>query len=171
MKRNGFLVYVIAVVAAGCATAPPIVPITSPAPARVGSAVPASSPLIATIEPARVIYLAAEAAAKGQLVRSRFTVQATGAERDLIYLNSERDYRDQRNLTVVILPSAANGLRETLGPDLRAALEGKSITVTGVAKRVTVWFVADGKKTNKYYYQTQLVVSNPRQLQVGGDEG
>ena len=167
MKINGFLVYVIAVVTAGCATVSPIIP----APAPVGAPMSASSPSIATIEPARVIYLAAEAAPKGHLVRSRFTVQATGAERNLIYLNSERDYRDQRNLTVVISPSAVNGLREALGPDLRAALEGKSITVTGVAKRVTVWFVADGKKTNKYYYQTQLVVSNPRQLQVGGDEG
>lgn len=121
---------------------------------------------MAFVEPARVIQMAADAAPRATLVKIRMNVRATGAERDLIYLNSEKDYRDQRNLTVVITPSAARQLQLAHGSDLRHALEGKSIVVVGLARRVTVWFLVNGKRTDKYYYQTHVVVSDARQLQV-----
>ena len=171
MTRNGFLPFALAAVVAGCVTASPTVPKASVRSAATTISAPVERSFIATIEPARVIHLAAEAAPKGALVRSQFMVQATGAEGDLIYLNSERDYRDQRNLTVVITPTAAKTLSEAYGPDLRITLQGRSVTATGVAKRVTVWFTVLGRRTDKYYYQTQLVVSDPRQIQVGSNEG
>jgi hypothetical protein len=170
MLFNGAVASALACFLAGCATAAQSD--APPRPEHVATAGNATDrPTMATVEPARVVMQAAESAPKGTLARTRFVVQATGAERDLVYLNSERDYRDQRSLTVVITPPAARALAASHGADLRAALEGKTVTVTGVAKRVTVWFHVDGRKTDKYYYQTHLLVHDARQLEVGDSEG
>jgi len=59
------------------------------------------APLAATkaITPAETIRRAAEAAPRGVESRFTFTVKATGrAERNRLFLNSEADYRDQRNI-------------------------------------------------------------------------
>ena len=59
------------------------------------------APLAATqaITPAEAIRRAAEAAPRGVEGRFTFTVKATGrAEGNRLFLNSEADYRDQRNI-------------------------------------------------------------------------
>ena len=82
------------------------------------------------------------------------------------FLNSEEDYRDQRSLNVGVHPRvtarfmAINGMP----PDL--FLKGKLIRVTGRAKRVRVDFVVRGERSGKYYYQTQVRVTDLNQIEV-----
>ena len=57
-----------------------------------------------------------------------------------MYLNSETDYRDQRNLTIAITPAAAGALAARLGAPPAVALEGRRIVVVGVAGLVKFVF-------------------------------
>jgi len=120
------------------------------------------------IEPTEAIIAAAEAAMSRRSVPGVFEirVRATGRQDGLLYLNSELDYRDQRSLTVAITPMAERALKDRFGPDLESALMGKRIQVTGAAQRVTIWFYCDGKRTEKYYFQTHVPVSNAEQIKV-----
>ncbi|AND69458.1 hypothetical protein ATSB10_20040 [Dyella thiooxydans] len=93
-------------------------------------------------------------------------VQATGAQGNGTFLNSEPDYRDQRNLTVALSPRAADQLWKRLGADPLVALKGRNILVTGSAIRTKIYFFADGEMTDKYYYQTHVNVTDARQVVV-----
>ena len=93
-------------------------------------------------------------------------VQATGIQGQLTYLNSELDYRDQRNLTVTITPDAARQLAERFGDHPRISLKDKNIRVRGSAIRTTIRFYANGKPARKYYYQTHVNVTDAGQIEV-----
>ncbi|MGY1531546.1 hypothetical protein [Luteimonas sp. A649] len=82
------------------------------------------------------------------------------------YLNSELDYRDQRNLSIEITTFAARELEAQLGAHPLAALKGKRILVQGAAIRTKIVFFADGRPTDKYYYQTHVRVSDARQITI-----
>jgi hypothetical protein len=121
------------------------------------------------ITPVEAVVRAAEAATNSQrVVRGVFemTVRGTGQQDSLSYLNSEPDYRDQRSLTAAILPGAETALRERFGPDFLATLRGKKIRITGGAQRVTIWFYCDGKKTDKYYFQTHIPIFRADQITI-----
>ncbi len=83
-----------------------------------------------------------------------------------MFLNSEVDYRDQRNLTVAVAPTAVAALQARLGGDPRVALKGRDIVVTGSAMRIRIVFSANGQPTDKYYYQTHVRVSDADQIVV-----
>ena len=85
-----------------------------------------------------------------------------------LFLNSEDDYRDQRNLSIAIQPQALPVLRQRLGGDLRAALVGRDIRVKGVARRTRIDFFNNGKRTGKYYFQTHVSVGSSAQIEVVG---
>lgn len=107
----------------------------------------------ANVEPARPIA--------GTFV---MTVQAIGGERDRIFLNSERDYRNQNCLTVVLAPGVAEQLAQQLGVDVPALLH-RRLSVRGQAQRVRIQLTtAQGQATGKYYYQTHLQVGDPAQI-------
>jgi hypothetical protein len=118
------------------------------------------------IQPAQAVQLAAEAAPSGVPGVFAVQVQATGTRGDFTYLNSQPDYRDQRNLTIAIAPAAARQLEAELGSHPRVALRGKRILVDGVAERTRIHFFADGKRTEKFYYQTHVRVTDPAQITV-----
>lgn len=126
----------------------------------------ALSACAATTSPERAIHAAAAAAPLGVPGDYGFRVAATGRRDGNVYLNSELDYRDQRNLTVTIQLSAIAPLAKRLGgaPDL--VLRGKKVLVKGQAYRVRVDFTDNGVATGKYYYQTHVVVSQAEQLKV-----
>jgi hypothetical protein len=121
-----------------------------------------------TIIPAQAVLAAAEAAPAG--IRGVFLVrvQATGREGERVYLNSELDYRDQRNMTVNIEPIAARPLARLHGAPADIFFRGRVIEVDGVARRVRIDFVDKGGPTGKYYYQTHVFVSNPAQIRIVG---
>lgn len=116
------------------------------------------------IEPMLAVLLAADNEAQGVTGVFGVQVQATGGSRGEVFLNSEPDYRDQRNLTVRFTPDAVAAFhaRHGQGPD--TMFKGQRITVIGVARRQRIDFYSDGLPTGKYYYQTHVVVTDPAQV-------
>lgn len=118
------------------------------------------------ITPRRAIELAADAAPDGAPGVFDLVVKATGQQNDMFYLNSEQDYRDQRNLTIDIPPRVDLVLVAKYGA-LGPFFMGKHLHVTGVARRVKIWFLNnDGTRSQKYYYQTHVLVQDPSQIQI-----
>lgn len=118
------------------------------------------------ISPRQAVLMAADAAPGGVDGTFALHVQATGTQSGRTYLNSELDYRDQRNLTVAITPEAARQLTQRLGEHPLVALKGKDILVRGAAVRTTIWFFANGRVTDKYYFQTHVNVTDADQITV-----
>ena len=128
-----------------------------------GCAAPASESSGSTILPAQV-QLAAAAAPDA--IRGVFDVKirSIGEKHGVVYLNSELDYRDQRNLAIALTPDMAKHLADEAGAKGYDGLDGRHLLVTGAAKRVAVYFYADNRKTDKYYFQTHVNVKNDRQV-------
>lgn len=120
------------------------------------------------IPPTEAVIRAAEAAPKPVAGVFGLRVRATGWQNGVLYLNSETDYRDQRNLSVSIPPQVAAHLRQTYGvSDLESYFKGRRIAVDALAYRKQIWFVAEnGAPTDKYYYQTHVMVEQANQLTV-----
>ncbi len=116
----------------------------------------------------QAVLLAAEAAPAGVPGTFRLHVYATDHNTDsgITYLSSERDYRDQRNLAVVISPDATVQLTERFGAPPSDALRGRDVLITGEAKRVAIHFLIEGVPTGAYYYQTHLPVSDAAQIEI-----
>lgn len=122
------------------------------------------------ISPPEAVVRAAEAAPKAVAGVFGLRVRATGWQNGVLYLNSETDYRDQRNLSVSIPPPVAAQLRQTYGvSDLESYFKGRRIAVDALAYRKQIWFVENGVPTDKYYYQTHVMVEQANQLSVLSD--
>ena len=137
--------------------------------AALGIAAPppaVQTPARDVFEPQQAVMLAAEAAPMG--VRGQFvmTVRATGrGDRGRLFLNSETDYRDQRNLSVRIEPNAVAALLDKAGASKDAELVGRRIAVSGIARRVRIDFVSASRRpSGKYYYQTHVPVTRVKQV-------
>jgi len=120
----------------------------------------------ARLSPPEAVMAAAEAAPGS--VRGVFAmrVTATGWVRGRVYLNSENDYRDQRNLTINIAPRAAERLARRYGTRADRFFAGKRVEVRGIARRTRIDFVSRNRPTGLYYYQTQVAVTDPDQIVV-----
>lgn len=118
------------------------------------------------ISPSAAVLSAAASAPNSVHGIFEVTVKGTGTQDGIVYLNSEEDYRDQRNLTVAINSEAYKQLAMQLGADPQVALKGKRLLVNGNARRVTVNFMLEGKPSGKYYFQTHVNVTNSSQIQV-----
>lgn len=118
------------------------------------------------IAPATAVLAAADMAPRGYPGRFGFTVIEGATVGELEFLNSQRDYRDPRNLSVKIGGAALRALEKRHGTPLHQALKGKAIEVDGVAMRTRIAFYANGRMTDKYYFQTHVAVTDPAQLEV-----
>lgn len=120
-------------------------------------------------DPMEIIKAAADSAPKG--VPGQYTLQiiATGSQGQYVYLNTEKDYRDQRAITVALHPRVIAQLSTKYGMPPQEYLVNKAIVVNGKAQRVKISFLSDGKPTGKYYYQTHLRVMDISQLKVVGE--
>jgi hypothetical protein len=118
------------------------------------------------IAPMQAVFLAADAAPKAVPGTFRLRIQSAGRQDGNIYLDSEKDYRDQRNLCVAVFPEAAKEFRAKYGDDPDKLLVGKSILVRGQAVRVRIDFTYDGEVTGKYYYQTHVDVTSADQIEI-----
>lgn len=83
-----------------------------------------------------------------------------------LFVASEADYRDQRCLSLKLSPIASAKLRERLGGDPAVALLGHRLRVAGAAQRVRIDFIANGRPSGKYYYQTQVPIATADQIDV-----
>lgn len=148
MGRKGLLLFVVTVVlaAAGCR-----------------HVVPASSDL--WIDPGEAVLRAAAASPKGVTGVFAVTVQA-GGRTDEVFLNSELDYRDPRNLSIALSPDVAAELELALGGAPEVVLQGRRILVSGTAQTVRIDFLTAGRPTGKYYYQTHVRVDRASQIRV-----
>ncbi|OQW77899.1 MAG: hypothetical protein BVN33_01765 [Proteobacteria bacterium ST_bin13] len=120
------------------------------------------------LSPAQAVINAAEMPA-GIGGVFEMVVRATGRQDGFLYLNSEADYRDPRNLTIVVTPSLEKELSDRLGGPVEAAILKKVIAVRGIARKTRIDFVADGRPTGKYYFQTHLRIRSARDLTVEGE--
>lgn len=120
------------------------------------------------MSPAQAVMNAAEMPA-GVGGVFEMVVRATGRQGRLLYLNSERDYRDQRNLTIAVGPEQERALAERLGGPVETAIAGKVIAVRGVARKTRIDFVSGGRPSGKYYFQTHLNLRSARDLTVEGE--
>lgn len=93
------------------------------------------------------------------------TVRASGRQR-VLYLNSERDYRDPRNLSIDIEPQVERRLAELLNGPVEQMLRGRRIVVRGTARKTRIVFISNGRPSRKYYYQTHLRLNDARDLTV-----
>jgi hypothetical protein len=116
--------------------------------------------------PVEAIVRAAEAAPRPVPGWFAMTVRATGVDDGWTYLNSELDYRDQRNLSIAIAPAAARALALQYGAPPHPWFQGRTIRVAGRAERVKIAFTAGGRPTDKYYYQTHVRVYAADQIRV-----
>lgn len=116
-----------------------------------------------------IIKAAADSAPKG--VPGQYTLQivATGSQGQYVYLNTEKDYRDQRAITVTLHPKVIAQLSARYGMPPQEYFINKAIVVNGIAQRVKIAFLSDGKPTGKYYYQTHVRVMDISQLKVMGE--
>lgn len=115
-------------------------------------------------------YLAPRAAVASTF---KVRVKAVGNEDKSWFLNSEEDYRDRNCLTIRLAPLVADLIRRAYdNQSLEDIFKGRTIQVGGVARRVRIDFLAEGKPTGKYYYQTHVNVDSVAQLGFldAGDE-
>lgn len=150
---RAFFLLPLMLLSAGCAQHAAIpVPRSATAPIMPGWITPAEAVIAANEDPQRGI--------SGTFV---FTVKNTDIAEDRLYLNSERDYRHQVALNVSMDAAQRDALQKQLGLPLER-LVNRRLLVQGTARRTTIAFTTDGKPSGKYYFQTQIQVSDPRQV-------
>ncbi len=115
------------------------------------------------ITPAEAVIAANEDPQRGISGTFVFTVKNTDVADDRLYLNSERDYRHQTALNVIMDATQREALQKQLGMPIER-LVNRRLLVQGTARRTTIAFTHDGAPTGKYYFQTQVSVSDPRQV-------
>jgi hypothetical protein len=128
--------------------------------------IPSSHAATNAIEPMEAIERAAAVPDVGITSTFILTVKRTDKVGHQYFLDSEPDYRDQRNLSIAVSQEAANDLQKQLGTPFGTALKGKQILVMGTAKRVKIAFEVHGQPTGKFYYQTHVVVDKASQIKI-----
>jgi hypothetical protein len=94
-----------------------------------------------------------------------FVVRNVGADGQRWFINSETDYRDQRNVSLALSVRARAQLERLFGEiALEEALIGRTIVVRGQPQRVRIDFRGNGQRTGLYYYQTHIRVFEIGQL-------
>lgn len=103
----------------------------------------------------------------GVAAEFQMPVRAVGARDGMVYLNSEKDYRDRNCLTVSIPAELAQRVFGSSDPTvLETKLTGQFLAVTGIAKKTRIDFTVHGRPTGKYYYQTQIVIGLTGQIRT-----
>ena len=122
---------------------------------------PASLALSDTME---IIEAAASAAPDSVLGEYTLHIVASGAQNHFVYLNTEKDYRDQRAVTVALNPRIISQLTAKYGMSPEQFFVDKTIVVAGEAQRVKIILGRNHKPTDKYYYQTHIRLMDISQI-------
>jgi hypothetical protein len=127
----------------------------------------------APIGPAQAIAAVAKAAREkdGDGLKGVFEFRVAsvgaGSRGRGVFLNSEADYHDAKNLSVQLRPEAVKALEASLGAPLDKTMAGKRISVTGTARAKSFnVYDADGSKTGKTWSQTRIIVAKADNLVV-----
>jgi hypothetical protein len=135
----------------------------------VGASAFAQTPLPpVAMSPAEMVAAAAAApSGQGKRVTVAMLVQATGVSHGHVFLNSELDYRDPRNLSINIDIAAAKQMARQYGSPPDQFFKGKRILVSGTARRVPIVFLDHyHHPTGQYYFQTHVWVRLLSQIRL-----
>lgn len=128
---------------------------------------PTSDKFVSTSDTMEIIRKAAASAPEGVKGDYVLSIKAAGKQGPVVYLNTELDYRDQRNVTVALHPNVVRQLEAQHGVTAEEFFIGKQIRVNGDAQRVRIDFInAQRKPSDKYYFQTHIRISNSTQIEV-----
>lgn len=94
------------------------------------------------------------------------TVNATGKDKKWGYLNSNINYRVKENLTIKLSKHIRKRLTKKFGQDPLEFLKGKKIRVKGEAKKVKIYKIVGGKKTNLVYFQSHVILKGIKNLEI-----
>jgi hypothetical protein len=122
----------------------------------------------ATTDTMRVIEQAAEASPYGVTGNFSITIKAAAKLGEIVYLNTELDYRDRRCITIALSPKVASHIEQQYGVTAQEYYLGKKVQVNGTAKQVKIWFFERGIRTDKYYYQIHIRIIRSKQIEVLG---
>jgi hypothetical protein len=103
---------------------------------------------------------------EGVIGTFQIIIKATGSARGAIFLNSDLDYRDPKSIAVVLIPSIIESFTKKYGSSPDTYFINKTIEVKGKVERVRIYMYKNERRSKKYYYQTQIKVTNITQLKV-----
>lgn len=83
-----------------------------------------------------------------------------------VYLNSELDYKDPRNVSIRLRPATFQALDDRYGAPFENGLKDQLILVRGYARRVRIDFRQGGQPTGQFYYQTHVVIDDPSRVET-----
>src|SRR5690242_6846981 len=156
LHMKQLIVMALVLVAAGACNAPPDQVAQSSA-AEAGDGV----------APREALVAAAASPKDGAEGVFEFRVASVGGGRGRIFLNSEADYRDPANLSVMLRPADVKQMEKALGGPLAKTLVEKNVSVTGTAKQVKInVYGPDRKKTGETRTQTRIVVASADSIVV-----
>jgi hypothetical protein len=115
-----------------------------------------------------IIEAAAKKAPRGVTGTFTLKINGSGSQGEVVYLNTEKDYRDPRAVSVALHPRIIARLKSKYEMSPQDFFLNKSIEVKGQAKKVKIRLFADGKPTDKYYYQTHIRVTDAANIKVVG---
>ena len=136
-----------------------------PTPQASASPAPLKSEWIG-FTPAEVVAQVSKSHPRPVATWFHFAVNGVGTEGTRVFLNSEKDYRDPICLTIVLDEEQTQQLLAKLGVQKIDDLIGQHIAALGIARRVRVNFYANGRKTDKYYYQTHAFFVGEPQVRI-----
>ncbi|WP_100658750.1 hypothetical protein [Alteromonas flava] len=145
-KIGFFVVFILAGSAVSCSSLPP------PSTSLEGTGITA----LAEISPQEIA---------GEYL---LTIQTADKQGAFVYLNTKADLREPDNITVTIPPALVAVFEAQLGAPLEQFMLGKTIAVTGKAKRVltSAQQSSDVASGAKYYYQTHIRIKQAEELQI-----
>ncbi|PKG84287.1 hypothetical protein CXF85_08775 [Colwellia sp. 75C3] len=114
----------------------------------------------------RLIEQTAENAPEAVRGTFQFSIKASALLQSAVYLNTELDYRDRRSITIALHPKTIAAFTKKYGTSPKVYFLNKNIEVTGKAKQIKIWFFSNGKRTEKYYFQTHISVKSLNQITV-----
>jgi hypothetical protein len=107
-----------------------------------------------------------EQAPEGVKGTYQFFIKASGMRRGDVFLNTENDYRDRRNITLVLPKKLNSAFIKKYGSAPNRYFINKTVEVTGEVNRVIIDFISNGKPSGAYYFQTQLNIASLQQIKV-----
>jgi len=96
----------------------------------------------------------------------RMVVRRVGHRDGFLYLDSEPDYRDPRCLVIAVPEPLEASLVSNLGASVAEQLVGKTLRITGTARRVKIWLLENGVRSDSFYYQTHVRIRGVSEIAV-----
>lgn len=123
------------------------------------------------VEPMIAVMAAAERAPKDFQAAFVMEVRSGAMVQGESFINSEQDYRDPRTLIARFTPDAVAAFVGRHGQTPDRYFAGKQVTIVGYAQKRRIDFTTDGEPTGKYYFQTQIKVTEPWQVEIYEPKG